>query len=221
MTEKNPTAEATAAVPREDKSGSSCQILNVTLMRLGGGRVLTSERLELRPVSTADLEAFQRGMAALAEHLGVSVPEGWPTFPEAFSFGANGHVGDAPLRYPALFFIDRAAGTLVGNGGFTGPPDREGNVELGYEIAPAFRNRGFASEAVGAMVAHAFSDEVVSAVVAHTLAEENASVRVLRKVGLRRVGEFPDAEVGTVWRWEIRRDGLEDSARRVGAIPSS
>ena len=94
----------------------------------------------------------------------------------------------------------------MGNGGFAGPPSETGEVEIGYEIAPQFENRGFATAAVKEMLKYAFSQPEVQAVVAHTLAEENASNAVLRKAGLSFVAEVPNPEVGSVWRWRISRN---------------
>jgi RimJ/RimL family protein N-acetyltransferase len=91
---------------------------------------------------------------------------------------------------------------LVGSGGYVGPPD-DGVVELGYEIAPEFRRKGYATAAVGAMVAKAKSSGAVHTVIAHTLAAENPSTAVLRKAGFRFLGAFPDEEQGSVWRWEL------------------
>ena len=83
-----------------------------------------------------------------------------------------------------------------------GPPDH-GVVEVGYEIAPEFRRRGYATTATRAMVAKATAACGAHTVIAHTLAEENASTGVLRRVGFRFAGELPDHEQGAVWRWEL------------------
>ena len=90
---------------------------------------------------------------------------------------------------------------LVGSGGFVGPPDH-GVVEIGYEIAPEFRRRGYATAATRAMVAKAAVAGGVHTVIAHTLAHENPSTGVLRRVGFRFAGEWPDQEQGAVWRWD-------------------
>jgi RimJ/RimL family protein N-acetyltransferase len=42
----------------------------------------------------------------------------------------------------------------------------------------------------------------VAKVVAHTRAEDNASDRILRRIGLVRVGEQIDSDDGPIWRWE-------------------
>ena len=96
---------------------------------------------------------------------------------------------------------------LIGFCGFRGPPDFGRAVEIGYGVAPGYRGRGFASEAVRAVVAHSFATGRVTIVRAHTLPEPNASTHVLRKCGFQNIGEVIDPDDpgnGLVWRWEIR-----------------
>jgi len=144
------------------------------------------------------------GKAQLAQLLGVAVPEAWPEFPEAFAPAPDG-VGPRPTEWNGYLFIDAAELTLVGNGGFHGPPSDLGEIEIGYEIAGEFRNRGYAAEAVQGMVAFAFSDARVRCIVAHTLAEKNPSNSVLTRVGFHCVAELEDDEVGRMWRWQLGR----------------
>ena len=173
-----------------------------------------TDRLRLVPLVRVHAEALARGPAALAALLGIAVPMGWPKFPEAF-FRHDGspRPPDTPPAWPGYLFVSPAIGALVGNGGFTGPPDAAGVVEIGYEIAPAYRGRGLATEAVREMLAVAFADGAVRAVRAHTLAETTASGRVLEKAGMRFVTEVDGDEGGAVWRWELHRDEtLRESA---------
>ncbi len=85
-------------------------------------------------------------------------------------------------------------------------PDDSGTIEIGYEIAAEYWNRGLATEAAQGMVDYAFSHEEVRAVIAHTLAQRNASNRVLQKVGMKFIAEVDDPEEGKIWRWQISRD---------------
>jgi len=41
---------------------------------------------------------------------------------------------------------------VVGSVGFHGPPNEAGQVEIGYHVEPGFRRRGFATEAVRALL---------------------------------------------------------------------
>src|SRR5690349_682646 len=170
--------------------------------------MLVTKRLELHEVRLEHKVAFERGREALSELLGVAVPPDWPEFPEAFALPVSGagSVGEPePNPWPGYLFLDRSKGVLIGNGGYSGEPNRAGEVEVGYEVAPAHRNLGYASEAVRALVDNALKVSGVTAVIAHTLAVENASVRVLRKVGFQWDGEMVSEDAGSIWRWRTIR----------------
>ena len=165
-------------------------------------------------VVPAELRLFDAALAGdegLAEALGHPVAPGWVTFTEALrpsreALAAAG--GDA--RWGTRFFITEDPVELVGWGGFKGPPDEDGVVELGYEISDARAGRGLATAAARAMVEEAFADDSVTAVIAHTLAERNASNRVLEKAGFSFDGEAED-DGETVWRFRLARvDGAAD-----------
>jgi ribosomal-protein-alanine N-acetyltransferase len=96
----------------------------------------------------------------------------------------------------------RNGDTVVGTGGFKGPPAADGVVEIAYGVSPEYQGNGYATEAAQALTAYAFSSGKVRVVRAHTLPESNASARVLTKCGFRRIGEVIDPEDGLVWRWE-------------------
>ena len=98
--------------------------------------------------------------------------------------------------------VHRVTNVRVGTGGFKGPPDADGMVEIAYGVAPEHQGRGYATEAAEALVAYAFGNGQVRVVRAHTLPENDASKRVLEKCGFRFVGEVHDPEDGLVWRWE-------------------
>jgi [ribosomal protein S5]-alanine N-acetyltransferase len=77
---------------------------------------------------------------------------------------------------------------LVGGGGFKGPPDENGSVEIGYSMLTSFREQGLATEAVRALVGWAFSTGQVREVIADTLPHLIASQRVLEKAGFAETG---------------------------------
>lgn len=171
--------------------------------------MFVTKRLELHELRLEHKVAFHRGREALSGLLGVAVPLEWPEFPEAFALPVNGagSVGEPePNRWPGYLFVDRSKGALIGNGGYAGEPNKAGEVEVGYEVAPAYRNLGYASEALRALVDNALKVSEVTAVIAHTLAVENASVRVLRKVGFQWDGEMTSEDAGAIWRWRTIRD---------------
>lgn len=75
-------------------------------------------------------------------------------------------------------------------------------VEIGYGVDEAFRGRGFATEAVGALVDWGREREDVGVILAETLTANLPSRRVLEKCGFRRCGESSDA---LFWRVDVSR----------------
>lgn len=193
---------------------------------------LHTRRLELRPASAAALGAALESDAALGAALGAAVPASWP--PELYDadavrwtlaqLGERADGGPFGSYYLILRPDDASTAhdlarrdTVIGVGGFKGPPDERGEVELGYAIVPEFQRRGHASEAVGAWLARAFAEPAVSTVVGQTLASLVASIGVLEKAGFRHagMGEDGDAPVGErVVRYEITREEYIAAARR-------
>jgi RimJ/RimL family protein N-acetyltransferase len=164
---------------------------------------MANPQIKLVPAHTLHKIALMRGRSHLQEMLGTTIPEDWPQFPEAFE--VRDEDSERFGLWPMYFFVCPNSNALVGNGGFAAPPNGAGEVEIGYEIAPIYRNRGYATAAVGALVDIAFSRVEVDALVAHTLAQVNASNTVLKKIGMQLSMELPNIEVGKVWKWSIQR----------------
>ncbi|WP_052731998.1 GNAT family N-acetyltransferase [Devosia geojensis] len=64
--------------------------------------------------------------------------------------------------------------------------------EVGYWLGEPFWGRGYASEALGALVAAARATGLAPMLAAKALADNKASLRVLEKQGFQRVREVPD-----------------------------
>jgi RimJ/RimL family protein N-acetyltransferase len=99
--------------------------------------------------------------------------------------------------------VDPGSGSVIGSGGFKGPPDSAGMVEIAYGIVPEFQGRGYATEVARALVTYAIESGLVRTVRAHTLPTPNASTKVLRKCGFAFTGEVIEPDDGLVWRWEL------------------
>ncbi|MCA1828910.1 MAG: GNAT family N-acetyltransferase [Myxococcales bacterium] len=166
--------------------------------------------MEIIHCDVEHLRALLEDQRRLGRRLEAAIAEGLvdPEFEEAFRFSLN-----ELLRQPELFgfsttlFVLEDPRTLCGLGGFKGPPDAEGVIEIGYSIAPGLRGRGLATEAAGELARIAFADPRVRVVIAHTLAQRNASTRVLEKNGFHFVRELvdPKEHPDPIWRWERQR----------------
>ena len=106
--------------------------------------------------------------------------------PEPYALVRRGDTLDLPIGAAGCFWVSQPNYTM----------------EVGYWVAEAFWGRGFAGEAVAAVVAHAFAAYEVERVQARVVAGNRASVRVLEKLGFQ--GE------GTLRRALFRRGRFED-----------
>jgi len=95
---------------------------------------------------------------------------------------------------------------VIGSGGYKGPPDSDGMVEIAYGIAPAYQGRGYATEVAQALISYAVDHGAVQLLRAHTWPQANASTKVLTKCGFEFIGEVVDPDDGAVWRWERQPD---------------
>lgn len=152
------------------------------------------------------LTALTDDPAAFAAQMRSPIPAGWPEFPEAVPHTLDylSEPGRADDPWMMHFFVDADTSALVGSGGYTGPPADRG-VEIGYEIAPAFRRRGFARAAARALIEQAFATDAVDRIIAHTLAETNASNRALRALGFEFARAIRDPDEGEIWAWSLSR----------------
>lgn len=94
-----------------------------------------------------------------------------------------------------LMIQHRASGRVTGTVNIL--PDEQGRPdtrELGYVIAPAHRRRGYAAEALEAVMA-ALAEEGLRRVTLGIIPQNEPSLRLAEKLGFIRTGEVPDAFV--------------------------
>ena len=94
--------------------------------------------------------------------------------------------------------VERETGEAVGSVGFGGPVNAEGAVLVGYAIYTEYEGRGYATEAVKAMVAWAFTQAGVQEVRALAPVWNTPALRVAENVGMRPVAADEDDDVGEV-----------------------
>lgn len=160
------------------------------------------------------LTAALIGNDALSAELGVVVPEDWPTSPGALAAALEFlHILPGQAQWSTYFFVHRPTQTLVGSGGFKGEPV-DGSVEIGYEIASAWRGRGAATAAASAFVKLARESTKVDVINAQTAAGANASVAVLRKLGFKQMPSEPGELSAQSWRWQLSLSLPSESSGR-------
>jgi RimJ/RimL family protein N-acetyltransferase len=110
---------------------------------------------------------------------------------------------DQIARDPAsAHWIVRAAvsvpgDVVIGAGGFHGPPDADGMVEIGYSTDPAHRRRGYARAMVTELLRWAAAEPSAVTVRAGISPTNEASLATVAGFGFTHAGEQWDEEDGT------------------------
>lgn len=166
-----------------------------------------AKQVTTRVASVAELRAAFVGEGhRFTEVSGLEKPDGWPEKLDMFEYAIARLESDPDeADWRVHLFLD-GSGRLVGSGGYHGPPDENGVVEIGYEIAPEFRGKGLGAQAVAELVKRAFADNRVQVVKASTEPVLNASVRILKSLRFFNRGPVhnPDYD-DTQWEWGLPR----------------
>jgi RimJ/RimL family protein N-acetyltransferase len=150
--------------------------------------VLATERLRLAPLSDAELDDLVEldgdpEVRRFVDPLGIIIPVdahdrrtyAWERFVQAGGFyGARERIGDA---FVGWFQLEPAPGRLD-------------EAELGIRLARKNWGLGYATEGARALVTYALDVLGYRRVFAHALDDNGASIRVMEKAGLTRVGPW-------------------------------
>jgi RimJ/RimL family protein N-acetyltransferase len=161
--------------------------------------ILRTNRLDIVASTPDHLNAELESTSKLGALLGATVPPDWSPGEydrEAIEF-FKARLEENPDAvgwyswYAILRPSENNAATLVGAGGYFGPPKSDGTLEVGYSVVSSFRGKGLARELLDALVANAFADTRVTQIIAHTTPMNVASWRVLERCGFLMVGPGP------------------------------
>lgn len=146
-----------------------------------------TERLVLHPISVDEAEQMAAGE------------------PDADARWERGYPTEGDVRV-ARHFLERCASTgdpqpfgpyvirrrsdhrAIGGMGFHGPPDEHGSVTIGYGLVPSAQGKGYASEALRALLPFARAQDVTS-VKGDADHDNTASQHVMTAAGMRQIGE--------------------------------
>ena len=170
---------------------------------------ILTERLRLIPITPEFVRAFYRNKDELSRLLGAGVPANWPVDPVILEILKDQLDNPSAFIWSDYIYIHRQDKKVIGDGGFKGPPDAGGLVEIGYAVLPEYRGMGLATEAARALLERAFSHSKVKSVCAETTVNGRASMAVLQKAGMQRCGARHDEEDGDLYCWRILREEFE------------
>jgi RimJ/RimL family protein N-acetyltransferase len=149
----------------------------------------------LLPLEDEDFAMLLNGRGPL----GLKLPAGSIESPEVLGMLRSLAQSIRPIFSPAAWLIINAE-EIVGMCSLVRPPSN-GSIDIGYGIAEARRQRGFASDGIGALVKWAQNDVRINSVRAETSVHNLPSQRVLERNTFARIGTRTDHEDGDLVLW--------------------
>lgn len=160
-------------------------------------------RLILTAATHEHIEAELKGPESLSQLLKAEVAAEWP--PGQYDRGAQEFFRDRLqegnqtalgwyLWYAVLPENASCRSVLIGAGGFLGPPDENGMVEIGFSVLRQWENQGLATEMAGGLVSWAFLHKHVTSITAHTELSNIACCKVLEKIGFVKTNKSSGLE---------------------------
>ncbi len=175
---------------------------------------ITSERLELVSLGVEFIEPLLDGRREEAEAAaGLKLADGWPDGHDVGFLGVR--LREMRERPELQEWSVRAlvlAGDphpMIGHAGFHGPPGRNAvkspdAVEIGYRVFGPHRRRGYATEAVRALVCWAAREHGILHFVASIAPDNVPSLRLVRNFGFEQTGGHSDEEGAEELVFELR-----------------
>ena len=154
------------------------------------------------PLMDAIVAVDRRGAQALARFaLADELFSGDPEEGAHFSMRRDQVLRDAPWApWSQRAIVSREENAMIGTVTFHGPPgvndtSTPGAAEVGYEVLPVHRGRGFATEAARAMIDWAHREHGVTLCISGVAPENLPSLRVNEKLGFVPTGQIVDGEL--------------------------
>ncbi|AMP98881.1 GNAT family acetyltransferase [Pedobacter cryoconitis] len=168
--------------------------------------MVTTERLIIKPLNLQQLQQYILTDGSLEEELKTNYTTRTITFElqEALEQTIIPKINEnkSDYLYSTLWVIIAAdSNYLIGDLCFIGEPNEEGEIEIGYGIYEAFRNKGYMKEAIKGMIQWALKQNRVKSIVAHTTKINQASFILLQKNNFVKIDELE-----FLYKWQFMLD---------------
>lgn len=166
--------------------------------------VIETERLHIRNFIAEDWQALQEVIINYQASESAKYEPSWPTSNEEVQGIAKWFAAGDDFLCVCL----KATGTVIGLLAIERRKDREEQVHnLGYVFHPAYQGHGYAQEGCRAIMRYVFNQLGAVAIHTGTHPANEASVRLLTKLGLKRInqGEFTLSQE----EWQALGSGIQ------------
>lgn len=169
---------------------------------------MTHERpaIQLVPFSTDLLDALRSGLAIFDVHSPYPRVLNWPNkeFLEAVPHFFAILAVNKDVEKLNFLILRSQDSTIVGEIGAKSVPSGDGEIEIGYGIAPSCRRLGYATQALKDFKEIAFQNKKIVSLRAECLKSNIASVKVLKSAKFIPV-KGRESDEGPILLWRLTR----------------
>lgn len=169
--------------------------------------LVENDLLVLTPLTNEQLQLYVLNDGSLERHLGVGYSP--KKINSDLQDGLHRHFLPLVEKHPEDFYyytlwsiVLKKENVLVGDICFKGPPDEQGQVEIGYGTYDRYQNKGIMTEAVRLLLSWCQTCPEIKTVLAETETGNTASEKILLKTGFTLYHQGRD---NSWWRFLIKR----------------
>lgn len=167
---------------------------------------LETPRLTIRPLTLDQLMKYLQADMSLEAELEVLLQE--RIIPEELLEPLQERIIPAVtdttknyLYHTLWVIISKEEQKLVGDLCFKGEPNANGEIEIGYGTFSNFKNKGYMTEAVGAIIKWAAVQPAVQSIIAETWKNNIPSMRILEKNNFQ---QYKTNDEMVWWRLDVK-----------------
>ncbi len=151
---------------------------------------IITDRLVIIPMTYSMVGSVIRGHYSVMEKLGIHLNGKWPlqdTLDILYFINDNMDKNDQISGFDVWMIVKKDDMTIIGDAGFKGEPDEKGEIEIGFGLVEDERRKGYAYEAVNALIEWASQNSAVRVIKADCLIDNIGSINILKKCEMREI----------------------------------
>jgi RimJ/RimL family protein N-acetyltransferase len=152
---------------------------------------VSTERLILIPMNYSLLCSVLENRDEELDALGIKRDMAWPgqdTMDILSFLKENLKNTDEVSGFDVWMIVKKEDQTIIGDAGFKGLPDEQGNIEIGFGLVEKEQRKGYGYETANALIDWAFTQKGVKKIKADCLIDNYGSIRVLQKCKMHEIG---------------------------------
>lgn len=156
---------------------------------------IITDTLIIIPVTLKMTRSLLAGSSEEIEKLGIKTDEKWPTSDTMDILpiiNASLEKNSIPSGFEFWMIIKKENMRVIGDIGFHGKPNENGEVEIGFGLVEHERGKGFGFESLKSIMNWLSSQDSVKVIKAGCLISNKPSTRILEKVGMKEINRDHD-----------------------------